>query len=115
MFIPAQTKGPAQVKTETSISFPAENCSGAGPQCHPCQLQGGEDRLQGTDGGMDGSSHQWGKQSQRKGGHWMGINASRSRRQSFVVPRLQLHEVKNQEGLSWHFRGWGGLSFSDRG
>lgn len=54
MFIPAQTKGPAQVKTETSISFPAENCSGAGPQCHPCQLQGGEDTLQEIDGGMEG-------------------------------------------------------------
>lgn len=35
MFIPAQTEGPAQVKTQTSISFPAENCSGAGPVSAP--------------------------------------------------------------------------------
>lgn len=23
--------------------------------------------------------------------------------------------VQNQEGFSWHFKGWGGLSFTDRG
>lgn len=74
MFIPAQTKGPAQVKTETSISFPAENCSGAGPQCHPCQLQGGEDRLQGMDGGMDGSCHQWGGKAEPKKRRPLGGN-----------------------------------------
>lgn len=38
---------PAQVRRETSSSFPAENPLGAGPQCH---LQGGEDTLQGMDG-----------------------------------------------------------------
>lgn len=46
MFIPAQTKGPAQVRTETSSSFPAEKPSGAGP----VSLQGREDTLQGIDG-----------------------------------------------------------------
>lgn len=65
MLIPAQTKGPAQVKTETSSNFPAGNPSGAGPQGHPCHLRGGEDTLQGWMAG------EWllspaGKQCQKK-------------------------------------------------
>lgn len=98
---------PAQAKTETSSNFPAENSSGAGPQCHPCHLQGGKDILLGMDGWkMAPVTSKESSAREKEATGWESMPAEAEGR-FFCRASPSAPWGENKEGFSWHFRGWG--------